>query len=79
MLKKKMDEHRYLYDRLKRNTDTLLEEKQRYDEERLEKQWRIDSSDKLNLVSIEKENMKQTKILIEKDKEIDVKIYKYNK
>ena len=46
---------------------------------RREHQINLDKEDKINLVNIEKTYVKQTKLLIEKDKDIDVKIFMYNK
>ena len=69
----------YLYDRLKSNTNLLLAEQGKYADMRIEHQKNLQKEDKVNLVSIEKQYVKQTKKLIEKDKDIDVKIYMYNK
>ena len=54
-------------------------EKKKYNEMRREHQINLDKEDKINLVNIEKTYVKQTKLLIEKDKDIDVKIFMYNK
>ena len=79
MLTRKMDEHRFLLYRLKTNTEALQVERGKCEMLRWEKQTKLEKEDKVNLVSIEKDSMKQTKILIEKDKGIDVNIFMYNK
>ena len=78
-LKKKIEEHKFLLYRLKTNTDALLRDKEKYDQIKEEKECLLEKEDKVNLVQIEKRYVKQTKILIQKDKEINVKIHVHDK
>lgn len=78
-LKKKIEEHCYLLYRLRTNTEAMGEEQKKYEKLKVEKEKLLEKEDKVNLVEIEKRYIRQTKILIERDKEINVKITMHDK
>ena len=78
-LKKQIEEHKFLLYRLRNNTDVLDLEQKKYETIKGAKEALLEKEDKVNLVEIEKRFIRQSKILIERDKEINVKITMHDK
>lgn len=78
-LRKKIEERRFLLYRLQSSTEELRQEQKGFEETRRYNERMLEEEDRTNLADIERQYVRQTKQLIDKDKEVSLKIHDHNK